>query len=211
MFGDYLQSTHYVDKVIGEFIEDLKVKGLYENSIIVIYGDHFGLSVYDDSFYKNVSNFLGYDYDYEDMMNIPLLIHIPGEDINEQPENNGGQVDLMPTILNLMGIQNINPYIYGHDLLNTDNNFVLEQMYMPRGSFIKDDIMFCMSEDGIFENGRAWNRITKEPVDVESCRKDFERVYKEIEQSNYILKKDLYKEVLKGKTGKSIELENKDF
>lgn len=202
MFGDYLQSTHYADATIGEFIADLKEKGLYENSMIVIYGDHFGLSANDDDFHENVSNFLGYDYDYEDMMNIPLLINIPGEDVNEQPKNNGGQVDLMPTILNLMGIKNINPYIYGHDLLNTDNNFVLQQTYMLKGSFIKDDVFFSMSRDGVFENSRAWNRVSKKPVDLESCRRGHAKALKDIEQSNYILKKDLLREKLKGKTNR---------
>ena len=37
---EYLQSVHYADKAIGEFIDGLRKDGLYNNSIIAIYGDH---------------------------------------------------------------------------------------------------------------------------------------------------------------------------
>ena len=41
--GDYLQTAHYVDAVLGEFLGDLKTAGLYDESVILIYGDHEGI------------------------------------------------------------------------------------------------------------------------------------------------------------------------
>jgi hypothetical protein len=72
-------------------------------------------------------------------------------------------------------------------MLNTDDYFALFQTYMVTGSFIWDNVVFEMSRDGVFENGRAWNRRTKEPVDVESCREGYNRALYELELSKYIL------------------------
>ena len=35
-----MQAAHYTDKAIGEFIDGLKKDGLYNNSLIFIWGDH---------------------------------------------------------------------------------------------------------------------------------------------------------------------------
>ncbi|MFP3473026.1 sulfatase-like hydrolase/transferase, partial [Micrococcus sp. SIMBA_144] len=41
--GDYLQSSYYADQALGHFIEDLKQKGIWEETLFVYYGDHYGL------------------------------------------------------------------------------------------------------------------------------------------------------------------------
>ncbi len=191
LFGDYLNGVAYSDHAIGIFIEELKLSGLYENSIIVIYGDHFGLNSKDQSIHDNVSAFLGYSYDYEEMLRIPLIVHIPGSDVEETIDTVGGQIDFMPTILNLMGLANVNPYAFGRDLINSDSGFVASQTYMLKGSFIQDEIVFEMSRDGVFNNSRAWNRFTKESVDIELCRESYEQALKEINSSAVILEQNL--------------------
>ncbi|WFD11517.1 LTA synthase family protein [Tepidibacter hydrothermalis] len=197
LFGDYLQAVHYTDKAIGEFISYLKDNNLYKNSIIVIYGDHFGLSSKDEKINKNVRDFLGYDYDFDEMMKVPLIINIPGENVNQTIETVGGQIDFMPTILNLMGIENKNPFTFGKDIVNSTSGFVASQTYMIKGSFIQDNIIFEMSRDGVFENSRAWNRVTREPVDLKNCREGYKKAIKEINRSIYILDNDALRQGLK--------------
>ncbi|MFQ9799236.1 MAG: sulfatase-like hydrolase/transferase [Clostridia bacterium] len=102
-FGNYLNSVHYTDAAIGKFIETLKKEGLYEDSILVFYGDHFGLMSSEPECNALMSEFLGYKYDYDQMMNIPLLIHILGSGVSLTRSVAGGQIDLMPTLLDLMG------------------------------------------------------------------------------------------------------------
>ncbi|NMR85479.1 sulfatase-like hydrolase/transferase, partial [Vibrio parahaemolyticus] len=81
--GNYIHAIHYADMEVGRFIENLKKEGLYENAVIAIYGDHFGIAAYDDVEKTNVEKITKEKYDYDTMMNIPLLIHIPGTDINK--------------------------------------------------------------------------------------------------------------------------------
>lgn len=47
-FGNYLESVNYADYAFGLFIGKLKEAGLYDNSVILVYGDHNGLTMYDD-------------------------------------------------------------------------------------------------------------------------------------------------------------------
>lgn len=196
LFGDYLQAVNYTDRAIGEFIEDLKEEGLYDNSIIAIYGDHFGITTNDSRINERLSDFVGKTYDYDEMLNVPLIINIPGKDVNETVEVTGGQVDFMPTILNLMGVESKNTVIFGQDLVNAEEGFVISQTYMIKGSYIDDEVVFEMSRDGIFKNSRAWNKETGEPVDVEECREGYEKALRLINESVYILENDIIKQVV---------------
>lgn len=191
LFGNYIQSINHADTALGEFIQQLKEEGLYENTIINIYGDHFGLSSIDEENKKLMTEYLGYEYDFDEMMNIPFIIHMPKSGINQRISTTGGQIDFLPTVLNLLGIENKKGIMLGQDLVNAKEGFVAQQTYMLKGSYIKDDMVFSMSRDGIYNNSRAWNINTRQPVDLEKCREDYERAIREINKSNYILKNDL--------------------
>ena len=163
-FGNYLNSTAYSDYAIGALLDALKEAGLYENSVIALYGDHFGLAQKDENNEELLTEFLGKSYRFDDMANIPLIIHIPGEEINETLTIAGGQIDFLPTMAYLMGLGDLDTIYLGQNLLTADTGFVAQNRYAPRGSFITDGIMFFMSGDGVFENGKAWSTDTGEEV-----------------------------------------------
>src|SRR5690606_35813216 len=93
--GNYLQTIHYVDEQLGILIEQLKQEKLWDSSMLVLYGDHFGLQPKDNDA-KWVGEQLGIQYDeLISRFNIPFIIHIPdlkGETI----EQVGGQIDIVP-------------------------------------------------------------------------------------------------------------------
>lgn len=191
-FGNYMQAVNYTDRAIGTFLEELKKAGLYENSVIVFYGDHFALNAKREVLNQFMTEFLGRYYDYDEMLNIPLMIHIPGENIKETISTTGGEVDFLPTILNIMGIENSNPYVFGRDLVNVqDEGFVASVTYLLRGSFVKGDVMFEFSKNGIFEESRAWNTVTGEVVDIEGMEEYYERAKNLVDASKYVLENDL--------------------
>ncbi|MEL7657419.1 MAG: LTA synthase family protein, partial [Bacillota bacterium] len=154
IFGNYLNSAAYTDFAIGQLIQQLKDEGIYENSIIALYGDHMGLPKSDEEIFKSVSRFLDKDYDFDTMMNIPLIITVPGaeQSINQIVSVTGGQLDFLPTIAYLMGFESLDTVYLGHNLMTIDSGFVAEQTYMTKGSFFSDDIIYEMSRDGVFEN-----------------------------------------------------------
>lgn len=141
--GNYLQSVRYVDETIGEFIAFLKEEGIYEESIIVINGDHSGLhgtpmKVSDN---KLMAELLGHPYTFKDRFLLPFVIAAPGLFESEVNSNFGGQVDMMPTIMNLMGIEPQAPMI-GHNMLQYENNLLAVRYYLPGGSYITCDHMY---------------------------------------------------------------------
>ncbi|MTI65764.1 MAG: LTA synthase family protein [Firmicutes bacterium] len=197
LFGDYLQTIHYTDKQLGKFIEGIKRKGLYENSLIIFYGDHAGLYPSNEENKKVLSEYFGYEYNYDEAMNIPLIYHIPGSNIKEKNSIVGGQIDYMPTLLNLLGIVEDKGILFGQDLNNSNNGFVANQYYIPEGSFIDDEKMFIMSEDGIFENSKAWDLKTRKPIDIHKCKEGYEKALEQIEASKYIITNNEIKNIIK--------------
>ncbi|MGI6748420.1 MAG: LTA synthase family protein [Anaerovoracaceae bacterium] len=199
--GNYLNAAHYADRAIGEFLELLKEKGLYQNSVIALYGDHFGLPKSDRAVDERVTELLGYEYDYDVMLNVPLIIHIPEYEGNMTVSTSGGQLDFMPTICYLLGIEELNTLYLGQNLFTAESGFAPGQTHLLKGSFIKDDIVFEISRDGVFENSRAYNRITRKGLDITDLRDEYLRAKSIVELSDFYLKNDVLRSViLEGKT-----------
>lgn len=208
MTGDYLQSIHYTDEQIGFLIEELKVAGLYDDTIIAIYGDHFAIKASDQNENPLMSKLINHNYDYDDMMNIPLIIHMPNEEINEINSNVGSQIDFYPTIQNIMGYDNTKGLVFGRDLNNYEGeNTVKPQTYMKKGSFIKDDVTFEIARDGIFDHSRAYNIKSRKQVNINLYRDYYEKAIREINIGDFISANNLLKEYIE--TG-TINLESKE-
>ncbi|MDF2537886.1 MAG: hypothetical protein K0S76_907 [Herbinix sp.] len=191
-FGDYLETVRYTDEAVGQFIQDLKDAGLYENTVIALYGDHHGLNCGMEDVQEQVSAFLGRTYDYDEMLNIPLIIHVPGSGIKETISTTGGQIDFMPTIANIMGLTLDKTMILGQDLTNAKEGFVAFTSYLFEGSFAINDVIFQISRGEIFDGSRAWKIGTNEEVDASLYKNEYEKalllkkISKEILEQNLI-------------------------
>ncbi|WP_199614479.1 LTA synthase family protein [Paenibacillus alkalitolerans] len=180
--GNYLKLTNYADRALGQFFEQLKAAGLWEQSMLVVYGDHFGLSSH--SLKANERELLeaelGKEYDARTVHNIPLVIMIPGvTDGGQRFDNVGGQVDFMPTVANLLGLSLKNHVIFGQDLLNYRKNVLGSRYYLPTGSFINNDIMYISGES--FGEGTVLPLHNSDPQfkgDPELYKDDFIQVIK---------------------------------
>ncbi|AFM41313.1 phosphoglycerol transferase family protein, alkaline phosphatase superfamily [Desulfosporosinus acidiphilus SJ4] len=122
--GGYFQSIHYTDEQIGHFLDTLDQSGVLNNTVVVIYGDHTGVHKYYDDEVKQVQPQQSWWLD--DSKRIPLIIFHKGMK-GEELKITGGQIDTMPTIASLMGI---NEKLYantafGRNLLNTKKNFAV--------------------------------------------------------------------------------------
>lgn len=178
--GEYLVSIHYMDRIINDFIEQLKEEGIYENSVIAIYGDHFGLqqSAINPRDVELVTELLGHEYQTIDRLKIPFIVHAPGiTDEGETFEQQIGQLDMMPTLANLLGLPLDDMVIFGQDVLNHEESLLGARYYLPVGSFWNDEILF-IPEKG-FDDGTAYDLETEKVIaHFEQYRKDYERVLK---------------------------------
>ncbi|HZK01823.1 MAG TPA: LTA synthase family protein [Anaerovoracaceae bacterium] len=189
-FGNYLDSTAYSDYAVSILLDGLKESGLYENSIIAIYGDHFGLAQKDEDNEELMTEFLGKPYKFDEMAKIPLIIHVPGADINSTISIAGGQLDFLPTIAYLMGFTELDTIHIGQNLITAESGLVAQNRYAPKGSFITDEIAFLMSGDKVFENGQAWSLDTGEGISLQGLRGVSEKSASLITLSEMILSGD---------------------
>ena len=178
-FGNYLQTVRYTDEAFGKLIEYLKENGMYDNTVIAIYGDHQGMNKETASVEWKMSEFLGREYDYDEMLHVPFLIHIPGLNESKTVDVVGGQVDIMPTIANLMNLDPGQPYVFGHDLLNTNEGFVSQISYVGKGSFLsgEDNFLFVIGKDGTVKNGRMISLLdgSTKNLNKKLCQKGSDR------------------------------------
>lgn len=195
-FGSYLQTAHYTDEAIGDFIEQLKAEGLYDNTVIALYGDHHGLNSKMDNNEEYMSKFLGREYDYDEMLRVPLMIHIPGSGTAKTISTLGGHIDFLPTIANLMNLETAQPYVLGQDLVNAESGFAAFTAYLFEGSYVADDIMFEISREGTFEGSRAWEIGTGVEKEIEQCREDYEKALALKAASKNILEQNLISEYI---------------
>ncbi|MFC3788480.1 LTA synthase family protein [Paenibacillus sp. GCM10012307] len=151
--GDYIRAQNYADYALGEFIAGLKERGIWDNSIIVIYGDHLGLPIYslERKDKELMEEIYGREYSYTDMINIPLAVI--GADFTHPTvfPQIGGQVDVLPTIANLMGIDLAGQIHFGQDIINQTYNVLPQRYYLPSGSFVSEKSLFMPGsgyEDG---------------------------------------------------------------
>lgn len=177
----YFQTVRYLDESIKVFFEELKEKGLYENSIIVMYGDHYGIS---ENHNKAMAMYLGKDqitpYDSALLQAVPLYIHVPGSGDGQIIEKVGGQIDLRPTILHLLGIDTSNDMQLGADLFSDEHeDFVI----FRDGRFITDKFVYV--------DETCYDRATGEVVDIQGCAPYIKRAQTELEFSDKIINGDL--------------------
>lgn len=96
----YYRDLHQkVDAQIGDFLKQLELDGLMDDTIIFYYGDHGGVLPRSKG------------YIYESGLNVPMVVYIPEKWIHLTPIKMGSRTDafvqftdLAPTVLNLAGI-----------------------------------------------------------------------------------------------------------
>lgn len=103
-YKNYLNSCHFFDMQIGKYFEELKEKGLYNNSLIIIVSDHDARPRYLDMEGK-ISD------------DIPIYIINGGFNPAEAWDGECNQLDVYTTILDIMGIDSKWRGL-GHTLLN---------------------------------------------------------------------------------------------
>lgn len=99
----------YMDWCLGQFIAQLKQRGLYDNTLLIVASDH------GEAFGER--NLLGHALAvYQDEIHVPLLIKYPHSTTGAVIAEPVSLVDIMPTILDAQGYE-IPPGIQGRSLL----------------------------------------------------------------------------------------------
>ena len=177
----YFQTVRYLDESVKSFFDDLKEQGLYDNSIIVMYGDHYGIS---ENHNKAMAQYLNKEeitpYDSALLQSVPLYIHIPGSGDGKEIDKAAGQIDLRPTILHLLGVDTSKDMQLGTDMFSEDyEDFVI----FRDGRFVTDELVYTSEV--------CYDRETGLETDITACQPYIERSTMELEYSDQIINGDL--------------------
>ncbi|MBD1224562.1 sulfatase-like hydrolase/transferase [Virgibacillus halodenitrificans] len=178
----YFQTARYLDESLEQFFNDLKEKGLYEDSIIMIYGDHYGIS---DNHNRAMEEITGEEITplkNADLQRVPFMIKVPGVEGQGINHEYSGQIDVMPTMLHLLGIDARDYIQFGTDLFSEDHK---EYVPFRNGNFMTDEYSYI---DGKFYDSKT-KEVIEEPT--EEMQKMKEEVLHELELSDEVLYGDL--------------------
>ncbi|KAA8674782.1 LTA synthase family protein [Clostridium sp. HV4-5-A1G] len=178
LLGNYLKAIHYTDEQLGVFLNALDENGTLENSVVMLYGDHYAIPKdKEQQLFKFLNVNSTSEMDWEGLQKVPLLIHFPNESVKGVNHVYGGEMDIYPTVCNLFDLPGKN--MFGKDLFNPKNQKVI----FRNGSFI-DKNYYSSSQDDVYYDVKTG----KEVPENSSLRKDKEDVLNQLEYSDYILK-----------------------
>ncbi|MAG10919.1 hypothetical protein CMI44_01240 [Candidatus Pacearchaeota archaeon] len=132
MIDKYDAAIKEVDKQIGRLFNYLKNNNLWDNTVLIVLGDH-GTNLIDHEIYFSSSGL------YDDTIHVPFIMHLPGfegKEMNEFAQN----IDITPTVLDYLGEREYN---------NFDGKSLIK---LVKGDKIRDKVFFW---DGLCVNVRG--------------------------------------------------------
>ncbi|MNO92745.1 Lipoteichoic acid synthase 2 [compost metagenome] len=141
-----------------------------------MYGDHRGLPIFSlkEDDHLLLEEILGHEYSERELINIPLIMSATGITTPSVKEQLGGQVDILPTVSNLLGVSLADHIHFGQDLLNQSTyNLLPQRYYLPTGSFVNNEELF-LSGSG-FEDGQHYTLSGNGNQPLQSTEDEFER------------------------------------
>lgn len=187
----YFATANYLDAAVEEFFNYLKASGLYDNSVIVLYGDHFGIS---ESRNESLAELVGKtkedwnSYDNAQMQKVPYLIHIPGQENGGINHTYGGQVDALPTLMHLLGVDTKNYIMMGQDLLSADHD---QLVAFRNGDFVSDK--YTYHKGSLYDTASGNEIVTataQQQKEVDALK---EKVSAQLDASDQVNNGDLFR------------------
>ncbi len=179
----------FVDQSFGVVLRTLEEAGVADRTLIVVVGDH---GEGRGEHYEDTHSQLAYD----STLHVPLILRVPGMEAGRQIARRVGTVDIVPTLLDLLAIEERPAEIQGRSLApllraraendaSSGRSILYAEALSPRLSngwgelraFYKDDLkyihgprpeLFDLGEDP----GETRNRLADLPGEAQSLRQD---------------------------------------
>ena len=139
-FYHYAAAAMDFDKALGMIVSELESRGLMDNTLIVLFGDH-------NAYYQTLTNYVkdiypktDRDCDVTELYRVPMMIKI-GNKITQKVEIKKFTctADIMPTIMSLLGINYYTNLYYGNSVFSRQESVLYSRAY---DVFLTDKLYF---------------------------------------------------------------------
>lgn len=181
----YVQTAHYLDQAFGEFMRYLHKTGLDKNSVVVAYGDHYGIS---NNHRPAIAQLLHKQhvtkYDLANFQKVPFMIH--ANNLQGHIDHTyGGEIDVLPTLMHLLGYKDNKTVQFGNDLLSKDREQIVP---FRNGNFVTPRYTVMGSTVCDTKTGK---RLHPDATQKAQIRKIRNHVHEELSLSDKVIYGDL--------------------
>lgn len=159
-FGDYLEAINYADYAFGIFIDELKASGLYDDTVIFVFGDHYGVQMYNEEMLEFIKE---NDHEYNNVeteinyVNVACGVKIPGVD-KMKITKTVSKLDIKPTLSYICGLEDgisLGTNIFGNkDFVCLYNGIIITDEYYYNGDWYNRANGEKINIDNIDDNER---------------------------------------------------------
>ena len=194
-FGNYIESLNYVDRTLKNFFDLMKSKGKLEKTLFVVFGDHdamLKMTEKEISLARGVVNLndvqlteiQARSFTYN---KVPVLIFASDLEGQREIEKIGGQIDIAPTVLHLLGIEPPLSFLGESLLMSKDSAFAVRL-----GKEVANSSL-VYSEVG--ENNSCSEKVGGAELSERSCAMLRSLGVNQFSNSNTIVLNDLAREI----------------
>ena len=187
LLGNYMETANYVDYAFGKFIQGLKDSGLYDDTVIIVYGDHYAMNIDDKNmleYMESIGKPLNKIRQKVNYTNVACGMSIPGVGsmVITDPV---GKLDIKPTVYKMLGLK---------DTFSFGNNM------FDRSSCVNISNYNIITREDMYVDGKWYNIETgEELINVPESKQKVldthvDNMTKEVQMSESIIKKDLLKD-----------------
>lgn len=189
--GNYLHAMRYFDASLQFLVEELQRLGLWENTVLALYGDHesgvaidarllaiLGVKAWEPSIVVREHR-------------VPFLVRLPQGSLQGERRVAGGHVDIAPTLLDVLGIERPASFV-GRSLLADETSWAV----LNSGSTIHRDRLVVVSGPGIPHEGACFHFPSGTPRPLEECEAARRAGQQQLEMSRRVVLHDLVFELV---------------
>jgi phosphoglycerol transferase MdoB-like AlkP superfamily enzyme len=184
--GNYIHAMHYFDASLASFIAALERAGVLDNTVVALYGDHESGLWVDDALLALAGEH-GWDASVlVRLRRVPFFVLLPHATLTGEFPLIGGQVDIAPTLLALLGIPSP-PCFAGHALDPAVDSIAV----LNDGSTVGDGRVFVNTGPTIPDGGVCFTWPSGAPRPRGECNELARRGREELAASRFVVNHDL--------------------
>lgn len=173
----YLAAQMNFDKGLKQLIDDLEGIGQLDNTIIIIFGDHYPYGISSGEAIQEVI-----EHDDYKKYKVPFIIYDHSNETGNIISKLGSTFDIYPTICNLFELNHDNAFTVGIDLFSKNKSII---PFSDR-SILTDDFYYNSLTNKIVVLSQTYDEIRKDKI--------LNKINKMFDIGQLILRKDYYEE-----------------